>query len=97
MAVISGYNYQPLNNKFITSIYRKLTFNGVSKHFESFIPNMYSGGLIETLVRKGFRLYSNYENFYQEIKTLKSIFKHNDYPQNFVNQCINKVLNKLFI
>ena len=30
-------------------------------------------------------------------ETLKSIFKHNYYPKNFVNQCIKKFLNKLFI
>ena len=27
---------------------------------------------------------------------LKSIFKHSNYPQKFVNQCIKKVLNELF-
>ena len=37
------------------------------------------------------------EDFHQEIKALKSIFKHNSYPKNFDNQCIKKFLNKLFI
>ena len=36
-------------------------------------------------------------NFHWEIETLKSIFKQNSYPQNFVSQCIKKSLNKLFI
>ena len=58
---------------------------------------MYNRELIETVVHRIFRLYSNYEKFCREIKTLKSIFKHDDYPQNFANQCINKFLNKLFI
>ena len=85
------------NNKFVTSVYCKPTFSGVFTNFESFIPDMYKRGLIETLVHRCFRLCSSYKNFHQEIETLKSIFKHNNYPQNFVNQCIKKFLNKLFI
>ena len=36
-----------------------------------------------------------YENFYPEIETLKSIFKYNSYPHDFVNHCIKTY--KLFI
>ena len=32
-----------------------------------------------------------------EIETLKLIFKHSNYPLNFMNECIKKFLNKLFI
>ena len=42
-------------------------------------------------------LCSIYENFHREIETLKSILKHNSYPHNFVNHCIKKFLNKLFV
>ena len=58
---------------------------------------MHKRGLIETLLHRSFRLCSSYENFHWEIETLKSIFKHNNYPQYFVNQCLKKFLNKLFI
>ena len=58
---------------------------------------MYKCGLIETLLHRSFRLCSNYKNFHWEIESLKSIVKHNNYLQNFVNQCISKLLNKLFI
>ena len=85
------------NNKFVTSVYHKPTFSGVFTNFESFIPEMHKRGLLETLLHRSFRLCSSYENFHREIETLKSIFKHNNYPQNFVNQCIKKFLNKLFI
>ena len=44
-------------------------------------------GLIENLPNRSFRLCS---------ETLKSIFKQNNYSQNFVNHCINKFLTKLF-
>ena len=85
------------NNKFVTSVYRKPTFSGVFTNFESFIPDLHKRGLIETLLHRSFRLCSSYKNFHLEIETLKSIFKHDNYPQNFVNQCIKKFLNKLFI
>ena len=58
---------------------------------------MHERGLIETLLHRSFRLCSSYESFHREIETLKLIFKHNNYPQNNVNQCIKKFLNKLFI
>ena len=73
------------NNKYVTSVYCKLKFIGVFKNFESFRPDMYKRGLIETLLYRSFRLCSNYKNFHREIETLKSIFKHSNYPQNFVN------------
>ena len=85
------------NNKFVTSVYRKPKFSGVFTNFESYIAEMHKPGLIETLLHRSFRLCSSYENFHQEIETLKLIFKHKHYPQNFLNWCIKKSLNKLFI
>ena len=58
---------------------------------------MHKYRLVEILLHRSFRLCPNYENFHWEIETLKSILKHSNYPQNLVNQCIKKFLNKLFI
>ena len=58
---------------------------------------MHKRVLIETLFHRSFRLCFIYENFHWEIEILKSIFKHNNYSQNFSNHCIKKFLNKLFI
>ena len=85
------------NNTFVTSVYYKPTFSDVFTNFESFMPDIHKRGLIETLLHRSFRLCSSYKNFHQETDTLKSIFTLNNYPQNFVNQCIKKYLNKLFI
>ena len=49
------------------------------------------------MLHRSFRLGSIYENFHRESENLKLIFKHNNYPQNFVNQCIKKFLNEVFI
>ena len=85
------------NNKFVTSVYCKPTFSGVFTNFESFIPDIYKRGLIETLLHRSFRLCSNYENFLREIETLKLVLKCNSYPHNLVKHCIKKFLNKLFV
>ena len=53
--------------------------------------------LIETLLRRSFKLCYSYENFHRETESLKSIFKNNNYPQIFLNQYIKSFLNKLFI
>ena len=79
------------NNKFVTSVYRKPTFNAVFTNFESFIPDKHIRGLTETLLHESFRLCSSYENFHREIETLKSIFKRSNYPENSVNQWIKKL------
>ena len=81
----------------MTSVYRKPTFTGVFTNFESFIPDIYKRGLIETLLHRSFRVCSNYENFQREIETLKSILKHNSYPHILGNHCIKKFFNKLFV
>ena len=81
----------------MASVYRKPTFTRVFTNFQSFIPDIYKRGLIETLLHRSFRLCSNYENFHREIETLTSILKHNSYAHNLLNHCIKKYLNNLFI
>ena len=76
------------NNKFVTSVYRKPSFSGGFTNFKSFIPDINKRGLIKTSLNKSFRLCSSYENFHRKIESFKSIVKHNNFPQNFANQCI---------
>ena len=72
------------NNKFVTSIYPKSIFTDIFTNFKKFTPDEYKRGLIETLLHRSFRLCSNYENVHRESKTLKSIFKHNNYPKTSI-------------
>ena len=85
------------NNKFMTSVYRKPTFSGVFTNFESFIPKSYKYNLLFTLLHRAFNLCSNFECFHQEIDKLKTIFENNGYPKSFVDFCIKKYLDKVFI
>ena len=86
-----------VNNSFSTNIYRKVTFSGVFTNFESFIPISYKSNLIFTLLFRAFKLCSNFELFHQEILNLKDIFKRNGYPGNFIDACIKRYLNQVFI
>ena len=86
-----------VNNSFSTNIYRKVTFNGVFTNFESIIPISYKLNLIYTLLFRAFKLCSNFELFHQEILHLKDIFKRNGYPGNFIDVCIKRYLNQVFI
>ena len=43
------------------------------------------------------KLCSNFEPFHQEIDKLKTIFKNNGYLKRFVDLCVKKYLDKVFI
>ena len=81
----------------MTSVYRKPTFSGVFTNFESFIPKSYKYNLLFTLLHRAFKLCSNFERFHQEIDKLKTIFENNGYPKSFVDLCIKKYLDNVFI
>ena len=86
-----------INNKFITSIYRKKTFSGVYLNFHSFLPNAYKKGLLFTLLHRAYRISSSYVNFHEEIEKLKLIWQKNNFPVYFIDKCIQKFLDKLFV
>ena len=53
-------------------------------------------GLINTLYR-AYNTCSNYSSFQQEINYLKTIWQKNSFPLFFIDKCVQKFLNKLFI
>ena len=61
-------------NKFVTTVYRKLTFSGVYTHCDSFLPTTYTFGMIYTLAFRCFSVFSNWDNFHNELAFLKDIF-----------------------
>ena len=81
--------------KFVTNIYGKKTFTGVYTILNSFIPETYKTGLIESLLFPCFNLCSDFVKFHHEINILKGILYKNSYPRDFVDKCINKVLDKV--
>ena len=85
------------NDKFMTSVYRKPTFSRVFTNFGSFIPKSYKYNLLFMLLHRAFKLCSNFERFQQEIDNLKTIFEISSYHKSFVDFCIKKYLDKVFI
>ena len=61
------------------------------------IPKSYKYNLLFTLLHRAFKLCSNFERFHQEIDKLKTIFENNGHPKSFVDFCIKKYLDKVFI
>ena len=87
----------PENEKFVTSVFRKDTFSGIYTNFISFIPLEYKFGLMHTLLNRWFNLSSDFLKFHHEVDKLKKILPKNAYPQKFVDECIQKSLNNMYI
>ena len=54
------------NNKFVTIVYRKLTFSGVFTNYESFIPTHQKRGLLHTLPPRSFSICCDFKAFHFE-------------------------------
>ena len=85
------------NGKFVFNVYRKETFTGVSTNFSSFIPLEQKLGLVYTLLHRCFCLVSDMSKFHFEIEKLKEILLSNGYSNKFIDKCISKFMNKLYI
>ena len=85
------------SDKIVTSVYRKSTFTGVYTHPSSFLPSSYKIGLLSTLLFRYFSLCSNFQLFHLEIVGFKKIFLRNGYTAKFIDVCIRKFLEKMFV
>ena len=83
------------NGKSVPTFYRKKTFSGVYTNFNSFIPETYKTGLIESLLFRCFNLCSDFVKFHHEINILKGILYKNSYPRDFVYKRIKNFLDKV--
>lgn len=83
--------------KFSSTVHRKTTFSGVYTNFNSFLPVSYKRGLVSTLLYRAFSITSSYYSLHLELEKLKIIFSKNGYPRKFVDKCIYKFFNKIFI
>ena len=84
------------NGKFVT-VYRKETFTGVCTDFSSFIPLEHKFGLVYTLLYRCFCLVSDMSKFHFEIEKFKEILLSNGYSNKFIDKCIWKFMNELYI
>ena len=85
------------NKRFVTSIFRKAIFSGIFTNYNSFIFDTYKIGLVHMLLFWFCKICSSMENFHTEVEHLRSNFKCNNYPVNIIDQCIKKLLDKLYV
>ena len=60
--------------KFTTSVYRKPTFSGLYTDFDSFLPDTYIISMIYSLVKRCFRICSNWSILHSQLILLTEIF-----------------------
>ena len=84
-------------DRFTTSVYRKKTFSGVYLNYGSFLPLDYKKGLIATLLHRTYAICSDYRSLHEEINRLKVIWQKNSFPLFFIDKCVKKFLDKLFV
>ena len=53
--------------------------------------------MIWSLLHRAFSLCSSFELLHQEILKLKDIFKRNGYPISFIDKCVERFLDKVFV
>jgi hypothetical protein len=82
--------------KFITSIYRKKTFTGLSLNFYSFCDTKFKKNACSTLLHRAYKICSNYNLFNEEVEFLRKHFKGNNYPTNTFDKIVYKYLDKIY-
>ena len=83
-------------DKFTTSVYRKPTLSEIYTYFDSFLPSSNKIGFLHTLLYRCFRIYSGWTKFHIELVKLIEVFKNDDYPGNFVNNCFKVFLDNKY-
>ena len=53
--------------------------------------------LVYTLLHKSFTIVSDFSKFHFEVETLKKTLHKNAYPTKFVDKCIEKFVNNIFV
>ena len=66
-------------------------------YFCSFIPSEHKFGLFYALLHLCFYLVSDMSKFHFEIQKLKGMLSSNGYSKKFIDECILKFMNKLYI
>ena len=85
------------NNVFTYSVYRKPSFSGVYRHFDSYMPLNYRFSLVSAIILHSFIICSDMSNFHQEICKIKGIFIKNGYSERFLDKCVKNTSIKYLL
>ena len=89
-------NIIPEKDKFTTSVYHKPTFSRIYTHFDSLLRSSSKIGLLNTLLYRCFRIFSDWTKFHLEFVKLTHVFKNNCYPENFISNCFKVFLDNKY-
>ena len=81
----------------LISVFRKDTFSGVYTNFSSFVALKHKFGLVYTLLHRSFTIVFDFSRFHFEVGTLKKTLHKNAYPTKYVDKCVTKFVNNIFI
>ena len=84
-------------DKFATSVFRKDTSSAVYTSFSSFVALEHKFGLVYRILHRSFTIASDFTKFHFEVETLKETLHRNAYPTKFVDKCIVKFVNNVFV
>ena len=84
-------------DKFTTRVFRRDTFSGVYTNFSSFVAYEHKFGSVYTLLHRSFTIVSDFSKFHFKVETLKKTLYKNACPIKFVDKCIAKVVNNVFV
>ena len=81
---------------FDTTVYRKKTTTKLMLKWDSLIPTSYKRSSVTAHVHRAIRICSKFDLLHDEFIYIRRMVHFNGYPSNFVEQIINKQLNKLY-
>ena len=84
-------------SRYLNRQHKNIRFTSEIENVSISIPKSCKYDLLFTLLHRPFKLCSNFELFHQKFDKLKTSFENNGYPKSFVDFCIKKHLDKVFI
>ena len=84
------------DNKFVTSVYRKPLFSGLSISYFSFCASSFKIYAIKTLLCRDNNVSANYKLLYREFEFLKQFFHSISFPLKLIGTQIRKFWSKRF-
>ncbi|CAF1480877.1 unnamed protein product, partial [Didymodactylos carnosus] len=81
---------------FSTKVYRKSTFTGLLTRWDSYVPDIYKGNAIGTMVYRAIRICSSYKLLDEEFEKIRETAGHNGYPNWYIDKIIWEKLNQYY-
>ena len=85
------------NGSFVTSVFRKTTYTGLTTKYDSYIPPKFKENLVTILIYRAFKISCNYFIMAQEFDFIRNILSKNGYPFFYIDGLIRRTLDKLLI